>query len=362
MSAPLNSLSQASVNTTDSNTLYNPYDPSFKEAQLEPTKDVETLDFSPPNYPTHRESIHSVEEPSSRVSNLYWGMSSILGFKERLSLVLFVIFAGAMVGFCIARTEMLNPKNVHNRTVPGEWFWYRQSLYFPNILLHIYLSMLGGFFAVFQFVPAVRRRYMVLHRINGYLILLCLIPGMISGAIVGRRAFGGSPSTQFAYYMSAMMTIVAACLGIGNVKNTRVHRKWMLRMVSYVSIAITARVISIIARELLSIQGNYHEQWTCAELSFLQTNGQGVADFLQTYPMCGNTTVDPSNIRTLIQVQTHALPANYGSSVRATFGMGLWIALVLHVIGVELYINATDEANQHRRGFVLGPDKTADDH
>ena len=54
--------------------------------------------------------------------------------------------------------------------------------------------------------------------------------------------------------------------------------------------------------------------------------------------MCSNTTVDPSNIRTLIQVQTHALPANYGSSVRATFGMGLWIALVLHVIGVELYV------------------------
>ena len=57
----------------------------------------------------------------------------------------------------------------------GEWFWYRQSLYKPCIFIHIYASIssyyylvlilviltdplvVSGIFAVFQFLPAIRR-------------------------------------------------------------------------------------------------------------------------------------------------------------------------------------------------------------
>lgn len=75
---------------------------------------------------------------------------------------------------------------------------------------------------------------------------------------------------------------------------------------------------------------------------------------------------------------------NYGSRVRATFGMRLRIALVVHFLAVELHvlvprnnsssdavtelesdgplINATDEASQQRRGFVLGLDKMPPSH
>ncbi|KDQ13810.1 hypothetical protein BOTBODRAFT_110881 [Botryobasidium botryosum FD-172 SS1] len=201
---------------------------------------------------------------------------------------------------------------------------------------------------------------MVLHRINGYLTLALLIPGTISGAIVGRRAFGGSPNTQSAYYASAIMIVGAALMGISNVRNTRLHRKWMLRTVAYLAAPITTRIIALIAREIVGMIGSYFDVWTCDELAFLQSTGQGVPDFLNAYPQCGDTTVNPSTIHVPIQASTKAYPVNYGTSVRLTFGMGLWIAIVLHVIGVEIYIRSTEAANQHRRGFVLDRKKDGD--
>ncbi|KAG8894795.1 hypothetical protein FRC01_012746, partial [Tulasnella sp. 417] len=272
------------------------------------------------------------------------------------------IFGGAMVGFSLARTLMFNPENVQHSTVPGEWFWYRQKLYKPNIFIHIYLSIIAGLMAVFQFIPAIRRRKMILHRLNGYMTLILLIPGTIAGGIVGRRAFGGSPSTQSAYYTATFLTVGAALTGYSKVRETRKHRKWMLRAVAYVNSVITTRIVMIIAREILSQAGGYYELWSCSELEFLQQNGQGVPNFTASYPICGATParngfspVPPPFAPVLVKMRSD--PASYGSAVRATFGMALWVSLVIHVIGVEIYIRSTESANQHRIGFILQRDK-----
>jgi len=340
-----------------------PFDSYYKEGHSQPERDVESVDlpYAEP-LPVRTQSLHSTEEHNSSFLNVWWGISTILGFREKFSLLFFIIFGGALMGFCLARTMMMNPANVQNTTIPGEWFWYRQALYKPNIFIHIYATIIAAFFATFQFIPAIRRGKMILHRINGYLTLALLIPGTISGAIVGRRAFGGSPNTQSAYYVSAIMIVGAALTGILNVKNTRKHRKWMLRTVAYLAAPITTRIISLISREIISVIGSYYDVWTCAELAFLQSTGKGVPDFLQAYPQCGDTTVDPSTVHVAIQANTNAFPVNFGTSVRLTFGMGLWISLVIHVIGVEIYIRSTEVANQHRRGFVLDRKKGASDH
>ncbi|KAG8952317.1 Multifunctional pyrimidine synthesis protein CAD [Tulasnella sp. 424] len=241
---------------------------------------------------------------------------------------------------------MFNPANVEHATVPGEWFWYRQKLYKPNIFIHIYLSIIAGLMAIFQFLPVIRRRKMILHRLNGYMTLIILIPGTIAGGIVGRRAFGGSPSTQSAYYMATLLTVGAALTGYSKVKETRKHRKWMLRAVTYVSSVITTRIIAIIAREIFSHVGGYYELWSCSELEFLQQNGQGVPNFDASYPICsarpgqGNfSPVPPPFAPVLVKMRSY--PVSYGSAVRATFGMALWISLVIHVIGVEIYFDIT---------------------
>jgi hypothetical protein len=68
----------------------------------------------------------------------------------------------------------------------------------------------------------------ILHRINGYIVLFLLIPGIACGTIVGRAAFGGELNTQSAYYCLGSLIVTAAIMGYLNVKQTRKHRKWML--------------------------------------------------------------------------------------------------------------------------------------
>ncbi|KAG8887707.1 hypothetical protein FRB98_009152 [Tulasnella sp. 332] len=271
--------------------------------------------------------VHDRPQPSSVASghgnlfmNIYWTASAILGFKERQSLLLCFVFGGALIGFCLARAEMMNPTNLMNLTVPGEWFWYRQTLYKPAIILHIYCTI-----------------------------------SIISGSVVGRRAFGGAPSTQAAFYTDGILIVFSVIKGYVSVRETRKHRRWMLRAVTYTSAPITARIILVISRQIITNIGSYYSLWTCAEVQFLQQRGQGVPDFATAYPTCVNIPagVNPSHIHIAVHAAMQALHVNFGSAVRETFGMALWLALVIHISGVEIYIRATEATNRHRRGFIL---------
>ncbi|KAG8947227.1 hypothetical protein FRC00_009239, partial [Tulasnella sp. 408] len=291
--------------------MYNPYDSYNKEA-LPSTVEANEAGAQGTQDEAAESSHSTGSREQSTFVTVYWGISSILGFREKYSLLLW------------------------------EWFWYRQKLYKPNIFIHIYLSIIAGFMAVFQFIPAIRRRKMILHRLNGYMTLILLIPGTIAGGIVGRRAFGGSPSTQSAYYTATFLTVGAALTGYSKVRETRKHRKWMLRAVTYVSSVITTRVVEIIAREIISAAGGYYELWSCSELEFLQQNGQGVPNFAASYPICAASParnsfspVPPPFAPVLVKMRSY--PASYGSAVRATFGMALWVSLVIHVLGIEVY-------------------------
>jgi hypothetical protein len=79
----------------------------------------------------------SSTEPPPRWQSIYRSASWIVGFREPYSLVLrsyhcmlllavgvnafdvVIFFGGALVGFCLARSFMMNPVNVRERTVPG---------------------------------------------------------------------------------------------------------------------------------------------------------------------------------------------------------------------------------------------------
>jgi hypothetical protein len=108
----------------------------------------------------------------------------------------------------------------------------------------------GGFLVIWQFVPAIRRvgppssypsgensdtllcvpqRYIGFHRINGYLSLLILFPALLFGMIVSRHAFGGDISDQAGFYCLGILGSLYGVQGILNVRDTRRHRRWMLR-------------------------------------------------------------------------------------------------------------------------------------
>lgn len=43
-------------------------------------------------------------------------------------------------------------------------------------------------------------------------------------------------------------------------------------------------------------------------------------------------------MHTIIKAAVNEYPLGFASSVRVTFGMALWLATVIHTIGVEVYV------------------------
>jgi hypothetical protein len=64
------------------------------------------------------------------------------------------------------------------------------------------------------------------------------------------------------------------------------------------------------------------------------TNQTVVKEF---YPQCV-AGVDPATVYVAVRASVHGNGLSYGSAVRLTFGMALWVAIVIHIIGVEIYV------------------------
>jgi len=283
--------------------------------------------------------------------NFYRSISWILGFRDTYSLLNCIVWGGALVGYCLARSITMNPGTIAANLIPGEWFWFKEPMYKINLFLHIYLTTFGGIFAVLQFFPAMRRKAVILHRLNGWGVLFCLIVGNICGSIVARRSTGGELNTQSAYYILGIMVVFSGLVGIYNVKkDTRRHRKWMLRMVVYFATIITARLIMLAARQIISNIGTYYSIWRCDEIINLLVDPTAIQS---AFPQC--VIVNPASLWVAVHASMNDGPLYVASAVRATNGMALWIGTLIHIVGVEYYIYKTEAANQVRLGFVLEP-------
>ncbi|ESK86437.1 hypothetical protein Moror_4944 [Moniliophthora roreri MCA 2997] len=292
---------------------------------------------------------------SNPIGSVYMSLSWIAGFREKYSLLLFLIFGGALLGFCLARSLLMDPVRMRELTVPGEFFWFNMPLYKYNYIIHIYLTILGGIFSGLQFLPVIRRKYVLLHRLNGYFVLVTLIVGNVCGGIISRRSFGGELNQQSAYYILALMTVIPLLIGYWNVKkNTRLHRKWMLRAVVYFSTVISARLIMLAAGQIITDIGSYYSLWRCDEILFVLKDLSTLTD---RFPQCIASGNILANGSTYVPVHASNNEGDLGaaSAVRACQGMSLWIATLLHVVGIELYLRKTEEANYQRHGFALEP-------
>ncbi|KAJ7176390.1 hypothetical protein C8R43DRAFT_872881 [Mycena crocata] len=189
--------------------------------------------------------------------SVYRSVSWIFGFREKYSLLNCVVWGGALVGFCLARSPSMNPERTPTVLPPDTVFSI--PTFKINLFIHIYLSTIGGIFAVLQFLPVIRRKMVIIHRLNGYGVIFCLIVGNISGAIVARRSFGGEINAQSGYYILGLMIAFSGCMGVYNVKkDTRRHREWMLRMVVYFAAAVSGRLIMLAASEIITRIGTYY--------------------------------------------------------------------------------------------------------
>ncbi|KAK5702555.1 hypothetical protein LTR97_003500 [Elasticomyces elasticus] len=271
------------------------------------------------------------------------------GFTKGYNFVLYFIFAGALLGFELAKLPILDINGYWKKTgPPGEYFWYSKKFY--NIMLHLHLICIipAGILVVFQFLPVIRYKVMMFHRINGYAIILLLLVANVGALGISRRAFGGALATQVAMGVLAILTTTSVILSYINIKRLQIdqHRAWMLRTWFYAGSIITLRLIQIAICGVISQTGEYFHYYTVMRCSkIVYTAGMEVAS---TYPACAaNPDTGLAVVRANLSGATNILEA--AAALEVAFSSAAWLALVIHAVGIEIYLNLTRAEGERLR-------------
>ena len=266
-----------------------------------------------------------------------------IGFNKGYNFVLWFIFAGALFGFLLARAQYLNINGIFkNDAAPGEWFYYRENFYKIGIILHLASVIPGGILAIFQFVPIIRYKALIFHRINGYIVILLLILLNVGALMIARHAFGGTMATQALVGVLAIATIVSAFLAYINIKRLQIdqHRAWMLRCWFYAGTIVTLRLIMVISATIISNIGGYYISMPCGQISYMGGDAS-------TYAACKADSNAQTSV--LANFNTPTGVEQVAASMQTSFGMAGWIALALHAVGIEIYLKLTPAEGERLR-------------
>ena len=276
-----------------------------------------------------------------------------LGFRKGYNFPLFVITFGALMGFTLARFQYLDISSTLRLSVtPGEWYWYQQGFRHVGLILHLGAVLPLSFLACFQFVPVIRHKFLLLHRIDGYIIILLTFAGNAGALMITRHAQGGAPVTQAGLALLVMITTFGIIMAYYNIKRLQIdqHRAWMLRTFIMMGSIITIRPIMILGRYIINGMGSYYSDMPCALISHTYEQFGAVGPRNPTnliYPQCA----DPSSSGHVTILASDAGPEGIGAGLNLTFSMALWLALFLHAFFVELYLSLTPAEAQRLRVY-----------
>ena len=202
--------------------------------------------------------------------------------------------------------------------------------------------MPAGLLAVLQFVPAIRHKALIVHRINGCVAVTLLVVGDVGALMIARYAFGGTLATQALVGTLAIATLGSAFMAYHNIKVLQIdqHRAWMLRCWFYAGSIITLRVIMVVSAVIITRIGNYYIAMPCEKIEFMGGNATA-------YASC----VANPNGQTAVLADLIALDGieHRAASMDTSFGMAGWLALLLHAVGVEIYIRLTPAEGERLR-------------
>ncbi|KAJ4038311.1 hypothetical protein NW756_008555 [Fusarium oxysporum] len=278
-----------------------------------------------------------------------------IGFSKGYNFILWFIFAGAMFGFALARMMFLNyngiycnPNSAGNGAGPGEcWSYNRKDLYKIGIKMHLYTIIPASFLIVFQFVPFIRYKALLFHRMNGYIVVVLAVIGTVGAIIIAPVAFGGSLSVRAAVGLMSIMFLGSLFLAIWNIKTLQLeqHRAWMLRAWFYNSQAgsiITLRIIMIISALVMSKTPSFRLPMQCAKVASFYDDTESL---IAKYPTC-------QDLNAWVAIQgdmSGESTENIASALSLGFSMGIWLALAIHAIGIEVYLHLTPAETERLR-------------
>jgi hypothetical protein len=192
--------------------------------------------------------VQPIRPPSNGFVRAARKVYNPVGFTKGYNFVLWFIFAGALLGFSLARMPYLNFYGTFCPTdgsgssdsggAPGEcWHYMTKRHEEIGIIMHLVTIIPASFLAVFQFVPVIRHKVLLFHRINGYVVILLALVSTVGALMIARHAFGGGMETQIAVGLMSILFVGSLVMSYINVKRLQIeeHRAWMLRAWFYVS-------------------------------------------------------------------------------------------------------------------------------
>lgn len=198
---------------------------------------------------------------------------------------------------------------------------------------------------VWQFVPVIRHKLLIFHRINGYIVVLLSLCSNAGALMIARRAFGGGLATQTAIGTLVMVTTLSIGMAYYNIKRLQIdqHRAWMLRTFFFMGTIITERLIQVISALIITMVGSYYQVQSCDEVAFIRGS---MAKAVSLYPQCASM---PGSAPLPVNANFNAGPESIGASLGLNFGSAMWLAIFLHLVGVEIYLNLTPAESERLR-------------
>jgi hypothetical protein len=288
-----------------------------------------------------------------------------VGFSKGYNFVLWFILAGALMGFVLARFMYLDIDGIScyagppdakkpGGFLPSDCYHYAEKTGRGRIgiLLHLAGVLPGGFLVVFQFVPVIRHKLLLFHRINGYVIILLSLVSTAGVIMIAGKAFNGGLDTQVAAGVGSIMFIGSQAMAYYNIKKLQIeqHRAWMLRAWINASFIITMRLISSIINAVQKGVGQtYYLATPCYVVDYMFGGNQ--TQVLHFHPLCESfysganqeqrtVTVGGPDAQTVDQ---------FVASYVSTSGAAAWLALAIHVFAVEVYLRLTPAEGERLR-------------
>ncbi|KAI1352186.1 hypothetical protein F5Y01DRAFT_304261 [Xylaria sp. FL0043] len=208
----------------------------------------------------------------------------------------------------------------------------------------------GDLLACFQFVPVIRHKVILVHRINGYIVTLLSFVGTAAALVIGRRSAGGGVDVQLLFGVLAICFLGSLVIGIINIKRLQIeqHRAWMIRAWAFGGVIITLRIGLIIGAIIVSSIGGYYFAEPCDKISYA-LGGQDAT--LSFYPECASF-FSGENLDQQAVVKANYIGNNtieVGAAFNIVFGPAGWLAIAPHAFGAELYLRLTPAEHDRLR-------------
>lgn len=299
---------------------------------------------------------HGKEAPNKFVATVR-KIYNPLGFQRGYNFPLWIIFGLGALGFCASRAMYLDYDHTYrdDKYITGDWESQSHGRWRVGLLMHLACVIPAGFLLPLQFLPVIRHKFMLYHRIAGYALMLCLLGGNAGAIMISDKALGGSLEVRMFVTIFAGIITVSVILAYVNIKRLQIdqHRAWMLRTWVYSFIIVSQRLMQLPLTTIVSRMGVFYVPMKCHTIDHILTLVQpGLAPAF--YPECAS---NPDAVVAVL-ANDEPIPNEQGipplheiaAIIQLTLMPTLILAMFMHIFGIELYLHLTGaEAKRLKR-------------